>query len=173
MEQEGIGEMAKKIIRWYVAGIALTAIASLLLAATAHAEETVAVPEDVKEISEELGEQYSICPELLQSIGWWESRFQPDAESGGCIGIMQIMPRWHQERMERLGITDLTDIRQNMTVAADYLSSLARDEEDMEEALMRYHGESRISERLDAGEMSGYVEKVLALSAELERSNGK
>lgn len=165
--------MVKKIIRWYITGIALTAAVSLLLAMTVHAEETVAVPEEVKEISEELGGQYSICPEVLQSIGWWESRFQPDAENGGCIGIMQIMPRWHQERMERLGVTDLTDIRQNMTVAADYLSSLVSDEEDMEEALMRYHGESYIMERLDAGEMSEYVEKVLTLSAELERSNGK
>lgn len=165
--------MVKKITRWYIAGIALTAAVSLLLAMTVHAEETVAVPEEVKEISEELGEQYSICPEILQSIGWWESRFQPDAENGGCMGIMQIMPRWHQERMERLGVTDLTDIRQNMTVAADYLSDLVRDEEDMEEALMRYHGESHITERLDAGEMSEYVEKVLTLSAELERSNGK
>lgn len=75
--------------------------------------------------------------------------------------------------MERLGVTDLTDIRQNMTVSADYLSDLVRDEEDMEEALMRYHGESHIMERLDAGEMSEYVEKILTLSAELERSNGK
>ena len=41
----------------------------------------------------------------------------------------------------------------------------------MEIPLMRYHGESRIGERLDAGEMSEYVEAVLALSAELERMN--
>ena len=38
---------------------------------------------------------------------------------------------------------------------------------------MRYHGESRINERLEAGEMSAYVEGILALSAELERQNGK
>lgn len=165
--------MIKRIIRLYIVGIALAAAASLLIVMAARAEEPVIVPEDVKEISEELGAQYNICPEILQSIGWWESRYQADAENGGCIGIMQIMPKWHQERMERLGVTDLTDIRQNMTVAADYLSDLVRDEEDMEEALMRYHGESHIMERLDAGEMSEYVEKILTLSAELERSNGK
>lgn len=165
--------MIKRIIRLYIAGIALAAAASLLIVMAARAEEPVIVPEDVKEISEELGAQYNICPEILQSIGWWESRYQADAENGGCIGIMQIMPRWHQDRMERLGVTDLTDIRQNMTVSADYLSDLVRDEEDMEEALMRYHGESHIMERLDAGEMSEYVEKILTLSAELERSNGK
>lgn len=153
--------------------IALTSSISCLLAMTVQAAESVTVPEDVREISEELGEQYNFCPEVIQSLGWWESRFDPEAENGGCIGIMQIMPKWHQDRMDRLGVTDLRDTRQNMTVAVDYLSELVRDEEDMEEALMRYHGESHIKERLDAGEMSEYVENILTLSAELERRNGK
>ena len=165
--------MVKRIIKWYIAAIALTAVISCLLAMTVQAAETVTVPEDVREISEELGEQYNFCPEVIQSLGWWESRFDSEAENGGCIGIMQVMPKWHQERMDRLGVTDLRDTRQNMTVAVDYLSELLRDGEDMEEALMRYHGESHITERLDSGEISEYVENILTLSAELERRNGK
>ena len=43
----------------------------------------------------------------------------------------------------------------------------------MEKALMRYHGESRIGQRLEAGEMSDYVDKVLSVSEMLERRNGK
>ncbi len=161
----------KKVISYYVAAIALTAVASLLIAMTVHAAEPVTVPEDVKEISEELGAKYNICPELIQAICWQESRFKPDVESGGCAGIMQVSPKWHQERMDRLGVTDIMDTRQNMTVAVDYLSDLLKEGEDMEEPLMRYHGESRVSERLNAGEMSEYVESILALSVELERRN--
>lgn len=165
--------MLKKIIKYYILAIAMTAVLSIFIAVCVKAEEQIMVPEDVRVISEELGQAYCICPETIQAIGWTESRFQPDAENGGCVGIMQVAPKWHQERMDKLGVTDLTDIRQNMTVAVDYLAELVKDEEDMEEALMRYHGESRINERLEAGEMSAYVESILAVSAELERRNGK
>ncbi len=165
--------MLKKLVVYYILGIMLSATYGFLVAMEACAEEKVTVPEDVKAISEELGQANNICPETIQAVCWVESRFQPDAENGGCVGIMQVAPKWHKERMDRLGVTDLTDMRQNMLVAVDYLSELVEDEEDMEEALMRYHGESRIQERLDSGEMSAYVESVLTLSAELEQRNGK
>lgn len=163
----------KRIISLYLIAIILTLVFSVFIAATVQAQEIVEVPQDVKEISEELGSTYNICPETIQAICWQESRFQTDAENGGCVGIMQVAPKWHKERMDKLGITDLTDTRQNMTVAVDYLSELLKDGEDMEEALMRYHGESRIAERLDAVEMSIYVKDILTLSAELEKGNGK
>lgn len=163
----------KKIIKWYITGIAMTMIWFTLTVMSVNAQEAIIVPEDVKEISEELGQVYNICPELIQAICWQESRFQPEAESAGCVGIMQVAPEWHQERMDKLGVTNLKDTRQNMIVAVDYLSDLLKDGEDMEEPLMRYHGESRIAEKLDAGEMSEYVNSILTLTAELERQNGK
>lgn len=162
-----------KIISLYLFVIIFTLIFSAFIVATVNAQETVEVPEDVKEISEELGKEYCICPELIQAICWRESRFEPDAENNECIGIMQVSPKWHKDRMDKLGVTDLTDIRQNMMVAVDYLSDLVKDEEDMEEALMRYHGESHIQERLNSGDMSKYVESILNLSLELEEMNGK
>lgn len=167
--------MIKKVTKLYTVAIILTLIVSMFITMTVHAQETsgIEVPEEVKEISEELGKAYNICPEAIQAICWKESRFKADVESDGCVGIMQVAPKWHKDRMERLGVTDLKDIRQNMTVAVDYLSELVRDEEDMEEALMRYHGESKISEKLNSGEMSEYVESILTLSAQLEERNGK
>lgn len=146
---------------------------SVLFPITVNAEEKIEVLEEVKEISEELGAEYNICPELIQAICWKESRFQADAVNGDCIGIMQVSTKWHKDRMKTLGVTDLTDIRQNMTVAVDYLASLMVDGEDTEEALMKYHGESKINQRLESGEMSSYVEIILEISAELERQNGK
>ena len=139
---------------------------------TAQAK-TIEVPQEVIEISEQLGGQYNICPELIQAICWRESRFTADAEGGGCVGIMQVSPRWQKGRMERLGVTDLTDVEQNMTVSVDYLAELSEDGEDIAKVLMQYHGESDIEERLERGEVSDYVSSILRLSEELERENGK
>lgn len=52
--------------------------------------------------------------------------FQVDAvgDDGWSIGIMQINTRWHTERMEALGVTDLTDPVQCAAVAIDYLQEL-------------------------------------------------
>lgn len=145
----------------------------LLFVIVVGAEGAVEVPEDVIRISEELGQQYGICPETIQAVAWVESRFDPEAENDGCTGIMQVSGKWHKDRMARLGVEDLKDTKGNMTVAVDYLSELVEDGEDMEIALMRYHGESRIMEKLSEGELSEYVDKVLAVSAMLEHKHGK
>lgn len=68
-------------------------------------------------------------PELfcfVMAIAHQESRFQPDAvgDGGRCIGMLQINARWHTERMENLGVTDLTDPVQCAAVAVDYLREL-------------------------------------------------
>lgn len=140
---------------------------------TASAEE-IKVPQEVVEISEELGSQYNICPELIQAICYKESRFQPDVESGGCAGIMQVAPEWHKSRMERLGVTDLKDMRQNMKVATDYLSELAESYEDVGVVLMIYNGDSSAQDVICGSDcVSDYAEEILSISAELERKNGK
>ena len=83
--------------------IAAALLISLLGAGVrAQAEECV-VPDHILEISNEIGKEYNICPELLQSIAFQESRFQADAQNGGCTGLMQVNPAWHEDRMRELG----------------------------------------------------------------------
>lgn len=135
--------------------------------------KTIEVPQKVVDISEELGGQYSICPELIQAICWRESRFTEDAANGNCVGIMQVNTKWHKERMKHLGVTDLMDARQNMTVAVDYLAEIAADGRDIAETLMIYHGESNMLEKLEKGEISDYAAEILTVSEDLERKNGK
>ncbi len=136
--------------------------------------KTIDVPQEVVEISEELGSQYNICPELIQAICWKESRFQADAECGGCVGIMQVSTKWHKDRMKRLGVTDLKNIRQNMTVAVDYLSELEETYEDIGVVLMIYNGDSSADDVMCYGsDISTYADEILSISAELERENGK
>lgn len=166
----------KKIALWKILAAVLAALIiydMLTVVSFVSAAEAVEVPPEVESVSEELGSTYGICPETIQAIGWVESRFRADAVNDDCVGIMQVSEKWHKDRMDRLGVTDLKDARGNMTVAVDFLSELLEDGEDMEKALMRYHGESNIGQRLEAGEMSEYVEKVLSVSEMLERRNGK
>lgn len=168
-------KIIKRTIKWYLIAIILTLIGSTFIAKTVKAEEPVKVPEEIRQISEELGQEYNICPELIQAICFRESSFRPDAVNGGCIGVMQISERWHKDRMDRLGVTNLKDAEQNMTVAADYLSELAeRYEGDIGVALMVYNGDSSVKEVLaGTGEISDYAEYILTLSAQLEEQHGK
>lgn len=140
---------------------------------TVHAN-SIDVPQDVAEISEELGAQYDICPELIQAICFKESSFQTDAENGGCVGMMQVSPGWHRDRMDRLGVTDMFDARSNMMVGVDYLAELIGEYEDVSIALMMYNGDSSVEDVLAGSEdVSAYADEILALSEELERENGK
>lgn len=45
-------------------------------------------------------------------------------DGGNSYGYMQVQPRWHTDRMERLGVTDLMDPYQNFLVGCDYLMEL-------------------------------------------------
>lgn len=160
----------------YVMPMLATAVTAVLLYASqpVRAGETVEVPTHVIELSEQIGQAYGICPELLQAICWRESRFQAEARNGSCIGIMQVSERWHLDRMDKLGMSDLTDPAQNMEVAADYLRELFRDYHDAGIVLMVYNGDSRVWDVLEGrGELSSYAREILELSERLERQHGK
>lgn len=45
-------------------------------------------------------------------------------DGGGSIGLMQVSEKWHIDRMERLGCTDLTNPFQNIIVGVDFLEEL-------------------------------------------------
>lgn len=155
--------------------VALSIAAIFFAPFTVLAEEEDAMDEEeVLEIAEEVGDAYGICPEFLQAIAYHESRYIPDADGGSCVGLMQISPKWHGERMERLEVDDLTDPYGNMLVAADYLAELFEEWEDPGVVLMKYNGDSRAEECAETGaEISDYAKDILELSAELERKHGK
>ena len=114
-----------------------------------------------------------ICPEMVESIIEAESSWNPKAQNGDCIGLMQVSESWHKDRMARLGVTDLTDPYDNILAGVDYLSELFEQYEDVGAVLMKWNGDSKLSEYLETGELSEYAEKVLERSAELERLHGK
>lgn len=130
------------------------------------------IPGNVIEACEKWGAVYDICPEFLEAVAWRETRYTPDAVSadGSCIGICQINPKWHKERMKRLGVTDLTDTEGNIAVAADYLHDLFEENPGEPEIVcMIYNGDHRYR----SGVVSNYAKDIVNKSAELERKHGK
>ena len=88
-------------------------------------------------------EDNGIDPAVVVAMIATESNFKPGAigDGGESYGLMQIHPKWHGERMERLGVTDLLNPEQNVTVGMDYLAELL-EKYSLESALTAYNSGS-------------------------------
>lgn len=121
-----------------------------------------------------IGEEYGVCPELLMAIVEKESSGKKFASNGDCKGLMQISTKWHKERMERLGVTDIHDEYSNILVGTDYLMELAEEYGDIGIVLMAYNGDKRVEKAMNGEcELSNYAKWILKRSEELERAHGK
>lgn len=121
-----------------------------------------------------IGEEYGVCPELLMAIVEKESSGKKFAVNGDCVGLMQISTKWHKERMERLGVTDICDEYSNILVGTDYLMELAEEYGDIGIVLMAYNGDSRVKKAMNGEcDISNYAKWILKRSEELERAHGK
>lgn len=109
-------------------------------------------------------EEHHIDPAIVMAMAYRESGFNAEAigDGGDSYGLLQIQPRWHYGRMERLGCTDLLDPFQNVTVAVDYLAEqLDRYDGDMAKALVAYN-QGHFKETI-----TNYALAVLDMAAEL------
>ena len=127
-----------------------------------HRDEDPEIPDVIEEACITYGKQYGISPEFLEALIWQESRYIADvvSDDGKCIGLCQINQTCHKRRMKRLGVTDLTDERQNIVVACDYLSEIFAEHPDPEEALCIYNGYH--------GKTSKYSRAIILKSEELK-----
>lgn len=159
----------------------LLTVAMIIPVKSAEASGKANTPSsEIVAYTEEIGEMYGICPELIQAVIETESSYNPDAENDGCIGLMQISPKWHKDRMERLGAIDLTDPYSNILVGTDYLMELYEESrekgygDDMYYVLMRYNMQSDTAKTLwEAGDYSEYAISIADRAAELETGHGK
>lgn len=101
--------------------------------------------------------------ELALAVIWKETRFQNlSGDGGSSAGYMQVQERWHKDRMERLGVTDLADPYGNFLVGCDYLTEMLDKERGIEWALMAYNGgPSYANNMAKAGKVSQYATDVL------------
>lgn len=165
--------MRRKILMIGAISLALTFNNVSAQAANNKTKASEELPAEVQEACEYWGDYYNICPELLESICYHETRYWSDAENGPCRGIMQINEPCHQDRMKELGVTDLFNYDQNIEVGADYLAELFETYEDVAVVIMMYHGESNAVEKANSGRLSKYCKNILKKSEELERDHGK
>ena len=120
------------------------------------------IPDEIEDACITYGKQYGISTEFLEALIWQESRYIADvvSDDGNCIGLCQINQKCHKKRMKRLGVTDLTDARQNIAVAADYLAEIFEEHPEPEEALCIYNGYH--------GKTSKYSRAIILKSEELK-----
>ena len=113
----------------------------------------------------ETAEEYGIDPAIIFAMAYRESSYNPNiiGDGGNSFGLMQVQPRWHSERMERLDCLDLLDPVQNVTVAIDYLSEMLDwYDGDIAKALVAYNQGSY------KGTITNYAKAVLEMAEELE-----
>ena len=104
-------------------------------------------------------EESGIDMELALAVIWKETDFRNmEGDGGESFGYMQVQPKWHQERMERLGVTDLMDPASNFRVGCDFLAELL-DKYALAYALTYYNsGEAVVSQYSE--EIMDYMEVI-------------
>ena len=108
-------------------------------------------------------EETGITYELALAVIWKETNFRNiTGDSGESFGYMQVQPRWHSDRMDRYGVTDLMDPYGNFLVGCDYLAELAAKDRGIEWMLHAYNGGPAYANNLaKAGKTSQYAKDVL------------
>ncbi len=110
----------------------------------------------VAEATRNAAEHDALDPELILAVIAVESTFQDKAVSrAGARGLMQIMPKYHPEKVQEIGgVHALYDPRKNIHAGTKILNEyLAISRGNVRTALLRYNG--------SLGKRSGYADKVL------------
>lgn len=106
-----------------------------------------------------------------------ESRFNPDAENNGAIGLMQIIPNYYQDRLSNICEEPTLDkwyeARYNIAVGLSYMDELLGDDYacgDKTYALMMYNQGPVSGTRtyLAKGIVSDYASTIITLKQELD-----
>ncbi len=126
----------------------------------------VPLEEKLQDYIFDICEEYGVDPELIVSMIFHESNFDSavigENDSGYSYGLMQIMPRWNYDRMERLGCLDLLNPYQNVRVGVDLLAEYIQKGYGIEWALMAYNGGPSYANRKAAeGVVSGYATRIM------------
>jgi soluble lytic murein transglycosylase-like protein len=88
-------------------------------------------------------DMYDLPPELVVFVMKRESNFNPRAKSRvGAIGLMQVFPKWHKNKMKEMGITygQVYDIDNNVRLGCWILREYLDLHNSIDKALTRYVG---------------------------------
>ena len=127
---------------------------------------------DLQKHIKDLCDRYGVDMPLILAIIGQESNYKAGAvgDGGSSIGLMQIQPQYHQARMDRLGVMDLSDPYQNVEVGIDLIAELMDENKGTEWAVTAYNAGAAAADYNRAiGVRSEYAEGVLQLMEEIER----
>lgn len=109
------------------------------LYASGYFREDVPLDGDTQAFLRAACEETGIPYELALAVIRQETEFHNVVgDDGRSVGYMQVQRRWHEDRMARLGVTDLTDPYGNFRAGCDYLAELLG-KYPLEEALTAYN----------------------------------
>lgn len=96
---------------------------------------------EINDHIDKMAKRYGLDSRIIKALieeesGWGESA---EGDNGQSVGLMQIQERWHKDRMKRLGVTNLYDSEQNITVGCDILSELLNKYGNYKDALSVYN----------------------------------
>lgn len=109
------------------------------LYASGYFREDVPLDSDTQAFLRAACEETGIPYELALAVIRQETEFRNvTGDDGRSVGYMQVQRRWHEDRMARLGVTDLTDPYGNFRVGCDYMAELLG-KYPLEKALTAYN----------------------------------
>lgn len=137
--------------------------------------QTTQVPplEGIEEIDsyvETVSDFFGLDPYIVKALIFYESRYDRFAynEATGATGLMQIDPKWHYDRMERLEVYNLCEPYGNILVGCDYLNELLEKTGDIKLALMMYNMNHKTAKDLyGKGIVSAYARNILERAEKL------
>ncbi len=117
---------------------------------------------------------YALVLALIERESGYE--FDKVGDGGKSKGYMQIYEKWHTDRMQRLGCTDLMNPYQNVRVGIDFLSYLLKKYGTVQDALAAYnYGEKGAREHLwrNGVYVYSYNSAIMQRMKEIEEVVGK
>lgn len=127
------------------------------LYASGYFREDVPLDSDTQAFLRAACEETGIPYELALAVIRQETEFcNVTGDDGRSVGYMQVQRRWHEDRMARLGVADLTDPYGNFRVGCDYLAELLG-KYPLEEALTAYNS-GKPGKSAYASSVLGYME---------------
>lgn len=129
---------------------------------------------DIQRYIFNVSDDYGIDPALVIALIEKESSYNAVAigDSGDSIGLMQIQPRWHIARMDKLGIDDLFNPYENITLGVDILAGYIDEGFGEEWALHAYNGGVTYANRMKAaGKTSDYAKSIINRANKFKEEN--
>jgi hypothetical protein len=116
------------------------------------------------------GREVGVDPLLILAVMAVESRFNPIAESVmGAKGLMQVMPKYHQDKLEPFGGTKaVLEPEANITVGAQIIKEYLVRTRDVSEALQMYVGSSDESDTSYATKVLGELQRLKQVAKPFE-----